>query len=305
MIRYLTHKEIDKAAYDACIESASNEMIYAYSWYLDLVAPSWGLLVKDKYDMVMPLPGKQKIGIRYVHIPWFSQQLGIFGKNTTPADTDAFISSIPKSYKLIELKLNEQNSTSDYKKNTSPSINYILELEKDYAQTSKKYNRNCRRNLKKATESGLSIFTDLSPKEFSEYVKQHLEKQVSNLSKTQVLLLEKLTATGIKKEVCELIGVKNKKGEIYAVALFFFTKKRVIFSVCASSSEGKKKQAMALLVDHQINTYADKYEIFDFSGSQIKGIAYFNSTFGARSISFPKVYINRLRWFQKILSGKK
>ena len=32
-IKYLQHKEIDKAKWDACIEQAPNGLIYGYSFY--------------------------------------------------------------------------------------------------------------------------------------------------------------------------------------------------------------------------------------------------------------------------------
>ena len=73
MIRYIRRKEIDIAKYDACIETAINARIYAYSWYLDIVADNWDILVLNDYEAVMPLPWRSKYFIKYVYPPAWTQ----------------------------------------------------------------------------------------------------------------------------------------------------------------------------------------------------------------------------------------
>ena len=43
MITYLTHDQIDKTLWDHCIAQAPNGLVYAWSWYLDIVHPGWDL----------------------------------------------------------------------------------------------------------------------------------------------------------------------------------------------------------------------------------------------------------------------
>ena len=78
MIQYLKNKEIDFKKYDACIEAAINSRIYAYSWYLNIVADNWDALVLNDYEAVMPLPWRQKYFIKYIYPPAWTQQLGVF-----------------------------------------------------------------------------------------------------------------------------------------------------------------------------------------------------------------------------------
>ena len=59
-IKYLQHKEIDKAKWDACIEQAPNGLIYSYSWYLDAMSKHWDALVLKDYEAVMPLTWNKK-----------------------------------------------------------------------------------------------------------------------------------------------------------------------------------------------------------------------------------------------------
>ena len=81
MIHYLKRKDIDIVKYNTCIEASINTRIYAYSWYLDIVATNWDILVLNDYEAVMPLPWRQKYFIKYMYPPAWTQQLGVFSKS--------------------------------------------------------------------------------------------------------------------------------------------------------------------------------------------------------------------------------
>ena len=59
-IQYLSHKEINKTKWDACILNAPNGLIYPYSFYLDHMAKNWDALVFGDYEAVMPLTWNKK-----------------------------------------------------------------------------------------------------------------------------------------------------------------------------------------------------------------------------------------------------
>ena len=78
MIEYLSGKEINREKWDMCVCSVPGCKPYAYSWYLDIMAPGWEALVDDDYDSVFPVPAFRKYGFYYIATPVFLQQLGIF-----------------------------------------------------------------------------------------------------------------------------------------------------------------------------------------------------------------------------------
>ena len=57
MIVYHKNNEIDREQWDNCIRNTPGAKPYAYSWYLDIMAPGWQALVDDDYDSVFPVPG--------------------------------------------------------------------------------------------------------------------------------------------------------------------------------------------------------------------------------------------------------
>ena len=80
MIRYLTHNQIDTLRWDECVTHSPDGLVYAWSWYLNVVHQNWEALVEDDYEAVMPLCGGKKFGINYLFQPFFTQKFGVFGE---------------------------------------------------------------------------------------------------------------------------------------------------------------------------------------------------------------------------------
>src|SRR6187549_1394953 len=104
-IQYLSHKEIDKTKWDACIEQASNGLIYPYSFYLDAMAKHWDALVLNDYEAIMPLTWNRKYGFYYLYQPAFTASLGIFGSQVNEHLVSSFLDAIPLKFRLIEVAL--------------------------------------------------------------------------------------------------------------------------------------------------------------------------------------------------------
>jgi hypothetical protein len=302
MIRYLNHSEIDKAKWDRCIAGSVNELIYAYSWYLDVVSPGWDALVDSDYESVMPLTWNRKFGIYYLYGPYFAQQLGVFSvKNTDENKISEFINNIPQKFRLIQINLNTFNKISDSSVRVTLNKNYELDISGSYSTIYGSYTRNCRRNIKKAIDAKLTVDDNISTVEFMQFVMSNLGDRLPELSRENFRTLIKLLDITLENGTGRLCRVVTREGLLCAAGSFLYTSRRCIFSVCASSDEGKLSQAMYMLVDSVIKSNSGKSLIFDFSGSNIKGIAYFNSTFGARPLEYPYIYRNNLPWFIRFL----
>jgi len=99
-IRYISRKDIDIDKYDACIDFSVNARIYAFSWYLDIVAEDWDVLVLDDYKAVTPLPKRKKYFIQYIYQPAWVQQLGVFSKeNIDETFVRSFVKAIPNKFR--------------------------------------------------------------------------------------------------------------------------------------------------------------------------------------------------------------
>jgi len=294
VIRYCPHNEIDRQKWDECIARSLPSLPYAFSWYLDTVSPAWDSLISGNYEAVMPLAFKRKWFVTYIHKPYYAQQLGIFSPEILDETAvESFIRQIPLKFRYINTNLNELNRLSDHL-TAFTNTNHLIRIDMDYQQIKNGYSRNCRRNIKKAKDAGLTIGMETDDRAFVKFIFGNLEDRILTLDPEQFTMLEKIIAYAREKARGQISGVHTPQGKLCAAGFFMQTLDRQVFSVCASSEEGKKNEAMYLLVDDLINRSAGQKTWFDFSGSNIPGIAYFNQSFGARAVSYPTLHMNRL-----------
>jgi hypothetical protein len=87
-IKHLKHPEINRQKWDACIQNACNSLVYAESWYLDIVSPNWEALICGDYEYVMPLPIKRKLGISFLVQPPINAAIGCFFRKQNRGKND-------------------------------------------------------------------------------------------------------------------------------------------------------------------------------------------------------------------------
>lgn len=277
-------------------------MSYAYSWWLDVVSPGWEALVEDNYMAVMPLTRNRKFGFDYLFQPFFTQQLGVFSQEMlSQAKVSSFLDSIPAKYSYIDIQLNTGTCPVNSDFSCTARKNFILDLSPDHIHLSANYHRNCRRNIQKAIQAGLIVKSGLDAADFTTFIKSHLDKQLTGLGKGFYPALQLITNTTIQLGNGEITGVYNRTGKLLAAGWFVTAAGRCIFEVCASSKEGKESQAMYRLVDHAIREKSGSRLIFDFSGSNLPGVAYFNASFGALATTYFGIRRNLLPWPLKMI----
>ena len=148
-IQYLKHNQIDISKWDECISRSKNRLVYAQSWYLDLVCSDWDALVADNYKAVMPLTHGLKYGINYLYQPFFSQQLGVFSTSEPNKQMlEAFIKAIPAKFRFIDINLNKANNFNLEGFQIRKNINIELKLNKPYDEITSGYSNNTKRNIK-------------------------------------------------------------------------------------------------------------------------------------------------------------
>lgn len=298
MIKYLQHHEIDKERWDECIRKSFNGIVYAYSWYLDVVNPGWCALVKGDYKTVMPLTGAKKLGMKYLFTPFFVQQLGVFSiSRLTAEDVLVFLKAIPREFKYWEVNLNTFNNIAGndfvYKQN----LTHELDMIQDAAAIRKEYADNTKRNLKKAVQNNLKVITDPSREEIITLFRKNRGKEVHALQEPQYDVLRKLLQALDGRGRLHARGVVNESGELIAGAFFTDANGKVIFLFSGNSAEGKEKGAMFLLIDSFIGENALKNLVLDFEGSNDPQLARFYKGFGAKECVYLQAQYNGLPWY--------
>ncbi len=267
-----------------------NSLIYAYSWYLDIVHSEWDALVEDDYISVMPITVNRKFGINYLFQPFFAQQLGVFSVN--PINTDlvvTFLNAIPDQIKVIDYNLNHFNNVEANDWQVFENTNYLLDLIGDYDKMYAGYSSNTKRNLKKAQKSNLSIIQGTRPEEVVNLFKQNKGAEIEKLTDLHYNRLTRLMYTIIGKGSGRSYGVYTTDNELCAAAFFVQTNNRIIFLFSGSNDKAKDTGAMTCLIDNVIRTNSPRIRILDFEGSNDKGLARFYSGFGAKRSQYLRI----------------
>ena len=297
-IQHLQNENIDKEKWDQCIRNAGNGLIYAFSNYLDLMAPGWNGLILNDYDAVMPLPTRAKFGVKYIFQPAFCAQLGLFGNNLTTQLLNKFLEAIPKKYRYWDMNLNHGNVfESPY-----PLFirkNYVLDLNHSYDKIVKNYRENIRRNIKKASESGCYIKTDIALFE----VISLATKYTPSINPIDLNRFEQLFNVFHKTNQAVTYGVYSPSKELVSSSVFFFSHARAYYILVGNHPNGKMLGASHMLIDGFIRDHSNTAMKLDFEGSDLNNLAFFYSSFGAKEENYTALRLNLLPWYLKILKN--
>jgi hypothetical protein len=278
MIKYIKREDLDIEKYDDCIKNSSNSRIYAYSFYLDIVASSWDALVLNEYETVMPITWNSKYFIKYIYSPAWTQQLGVFSSNTISNELiEKFIKAIPKKYFKTLTNFNSGNSCSNL---FDEKTNYILPLNTSYKELFKKF-KYIRRRVKLQFDS--SKFLISSTDECAEVIQLFVEQKQEEVSVKHVdyVRLEKLVSFLQTLNKVDIIVAKAPNGELLGGAIFLKDDNRITYLFSSISQIGRDKQVMTFIIDSVIEKYSNSNFILDFEGSMIPGVAFFFKSFGA------------------------
>lgn len=292
-IKYITYQNINKEKWDNCILNAANHLVYAESWYLDIVCPKkWDALVLNDYEAVMPLPLKSKMGLTYVQQPIWTQQLGTFSTQKITSElTKRFLTAIPKKMAMVSLNLNEHNFIDDY--NLVAKTNLILNLNESFDALQTNFSSNTKRNIKKANKENLTV--DFESKDVESFIHFFKENIQNPISEYHYNTLNKLVEGAISNGK-GFIALVKQDNTIVAASFILKSNNRLIYRTGTSNSKGKELKAMFLLVNEIIKQHANTNVLLDFEGSEIEGVARFYNGFGAENIPYYyyKQYNNKL-----------
>lgn len=299
-IRYLPNKEIDKSKWATRIATASNGLIYAYSYYLDAMAKNWDALVLDDYEAVMPLPWKRKYGFYYLYQPAFTASLGIFSSIITEELVTAFIKAIPEKFRLVEISLNTGNNFPAASSHFYPRINYTLDLHKDYNTLFNLYRDNHKRNIAKAAQLGCKVSREIAADDVIRLCSEQM-KHTGGVKDADYYSFKKLFDFMKVRKEAVVYGIVDSQNRLLASCIFFFSHNRAYYILVGNHPDGRTLGASHALIDAFIKDYAGSEMTLDFEGSDIRNLAFFYSGFGAKEEIYPALKINNLPWYVRLL----
>jgi hypothetical protein len=294
-----SRQKLDVPAYDACVTAAPNAVVYALSWWLDLVSPGWEVLVwpgtDGTYRAVLPVPVRRKYGIRFVQQPLFAQFLGIFSPETVPPEiAEAFGRELARRYRFV-VRLALRPGVEFGAVGTFETLEtHVLSLDRPHAAIRAGYSADRRMNLKRAERAGWVV---VEGREIGTLVqlfqRNHSHRIAGGADPAAYPLLERLFAE------CEARGLSTlryavRDGQIEAGAWFVTWGGRAIYLFNAATEAGRRGNARTWLIDQFLAEHAESGLLFDFESPAIDSIADFYQSFGAQPEPFGVLRYNRL-----------
>ena len=303
MIRYLTHNQIDTQCWDECIAQSPDGLVYALSWYLDVVHPCWEALVEDDYKTVMPLTGNKKFGINYLFQPFFTQKFGVFSKKElSEAKIEEFVNAIPKKFNFAEFRINKSYKAHEtYRSHTTYHVdnhrNIELALNNNYAVLAENYHANTKRDLAKAKKENMTIVENAEPAVIIELFRKNKGKNIKHWGDKEYNRLLNLVEEAKKHDSCLVLGAKNTDNQLVAGAFFMIRHNKIVFLFSGSDESNKELHGLTFLLDFVIQKYSGTDKILDFEGSDNDGLARFYKGFGGEEKYYSELKFNRLNKF--------
>lgn len=302
MIRYLTHNQIDTQRWDECITQCPDALVYAWSWYLDVVHPDWEALVEDDYETVMPLTGGKKFGVNYLFQPFFTQKFGVFGKNeVSESKIEEFLAAIPAKFKFADIRLKGVKALNALKGlNAVNHRNIELDLNQEYTVLSENYHSNTKRNLAKAKKENPEIVENVEPSVIIDLFRKNRGAGITKWGDAEYERLLKLVEVAKQHEKCLVLGVKNTDNQIVAGAFFMMSHNKIVFLFSGADESNKDNHALTFLIDHVIEKNSGSAKVLDFEGSDNDGLARFYKGFGGKETLYQGIRFNKANGLTKL-----
>ena len=243
--------------YDNCIHNSPNGVIYALSWYLNIVSPDWEILTTEDHSSVMPLPLIRSLGRKIIQQPEFAWQLGIFSTQVpSPEIIRHFIHSIPKSYRMRRLCLSKLNIVE------SSSAKFLnaaeLDLIRPYRQIKLNYGPSMQKQLSLAADQSISYVGNISVHDMLMFAYKLDKFHPQALKPREISTLRLIITNSIRFRAGQIGAAYDIHNNLCATVVFLIFKGRAAILHAAASGEGLAAGALEYIIDRFIETNAEK-----------------------------------------------
>jgi hypothetical protein len=300
MIVYHKNGEIDRELWDNCIKNSAGAKPYAYSWFLDILAPGWEALVDDDYDSLFPIPSYVRFGVRYTVMPAFIQQLGAYSPDK-PASMviTEFLDYMPEVFRLTDLCVSQKIEHHGYK--VFEKSNFELDLSSGYESLSERYTPECLKYISAAAKKRFDLTTSVSPEEFAGLCVQNKGSNIRGVKSRDYEHLINLMHYCISSGKGRINGVRAaRKRLIYGIFLVQIPGSITIL-LEANTSVSIEKHIGYFVINEIIKEAAQRVSLLDFAGTSDNSALPKGQSFGGTYVPYYRIYRNRLFWPARIM----
>jgi hypothetical protein len=302
-LSYLTRSEINNARWDKCIDTAVNGSVFAYSWYLDKVAPGWEALVDEQYHTVMPLTFAPYNRKKDICQPLFTPSLGIFSNHLIfPSALKQFYNEIESRFRSVNLVLSKMNTADCF---PSEKILFKAVWEKDMIQTHSRlkaeYSYTALVDLAAFHSSKFKLAHNVPITDLQQFWAMNTDcspvKYSENNVRTFRLLMNELN----QRNLGSISVAYDANKQPCAMIAWAWSRQRISVIHQMANAKGLEAKALPVLIDNIMQKHSEKAITLSIPASH-KNSAMELSSMGFTAYQYPNLHIENKNLFSRMLS---
>ena len=243
--------------YDKCIGNSPNGLIYALSWYQNIVCPDWEILCTEDHSTVMPLPVSRSLGRKILRQPEFSWQLGVFSTRVpSPELIQHFLRSIPEGYRLRKLCLSKFNILPSARTRFQNSTE--LDLIRPYNKIRSTFGPFMQKRLAIADDHSISFVKNVSINDWLMFAYRLDRFNRHRLKPREISLLRLIVSNAIRFRSGQVGAAYDSRNNLCATVMFLEFKGRASILHAAASNEGLASGGIEYIIDRYIAANAEE-----------------------------------------------
>ncbi|MDR6809161.1 hypothetical protein J2Y45_006375 [Dyadobacter sp. BE34] len=299
----LSREQIDAQSWDNHIHNSRQGVIYALSWYLDIICEQWEAFVWPSaadFSITMPLPVKWKWGKRVLYQPLFCQYLGMFSAQELNAgQLDAFLEALKARFSYIShYAFNPENFSvigrpgpNGFKMEVFQT--HWLHLNQSYTELYARYTKDRKVNLKRGSQISWEIVESEDFEPLMALFEKNHARGIGKIKADAYGMLTRLGTECIGRAYGRLMYAQEG-AQMRAGVLLTRYRGRTIYLFNAADRAGRRGNARALMLDAYFRENAGTAMIFDFESPPKAPVADYYAGFGAVATPFYVIKRNAL-----------
>jgi hypothetical protein len=294
MLQHLNQHTLDKNKWDALVKESPAANLCHESWFMDIMAPGWELLVQNDYEAAFLITPRKKWGMKYLYQPPLIQQGGVFSRYDETIDAGPYLEVIKQNIKFAEITLNSGNFLLRDDIEKKYLRNQTLSLSKTGDELEKAYSENHRRNIRKGKNAGLQYREDAPVEKIVSFFRENPGNNQVSLKNSDYENLIRMAGEGKNRGRIQTPGVYDAGGNLVAGIILGVFPGRITLLFSGQNPSGKDRAAMFFLIDEILKRNSGQNAIFDFEGSNAEGLSRFYGGFGSSDSVYLHIRYNSL-----------
>jgi hypothetical protein len=290
------------ATYEELVTQSPQGSIFAHRWWLEAVAPGMYEILKinegDGIQAAWPIVYRKSDGAKDVCMPALTQKLGIL---FAPSDIEP-VEMQSKNQELATELIEQLGDTASFHQNFHENFTdwlpfywqgytqtarytYVLEDISDLTSVWNGMRPNHRRDIRKATKSGIRIIDTLDTERFLELNRKTFTRQGREplASDELILRLDKACCANAGRKI--FAGV-DSEGRVHAAVYIAWANDTAYYLMGGSEPSLRKSGAQLLALWEAVIFASSVVKRFDFEGSMLQQVEHGFRGFGARQLPY-------------------